>query len=78
MDNDALSLTMRQIMTYLDHHPDSADTLAGIHAFWLQSSELPAVTQLALERLLEAGLLECVRYGRDQMIWRRCHASAAE
>jgi len=77
MDDEALELTMQAIEHYLKQHPDGADTLAGIHTVWIQSQELPAVTRLALERLLARGVLESLSYGRDQLVWRRRRARAA-
>jgi hypothetical protein len=70
MDDDPLSQTMRKIAAYLDDHPEAADTLTGIHGVWLQSEEMPSITRLALERLLEADVLECACYSRDNTIWR--------
>ncbi|HVK96120.1 MAG TPA: hypothetical protein VM571_15495 [Noviherbaspirillum sp.] len=73
MDEKLVLDVMAEIRDYLAARPDSADTLEGIHQYWLlwpNGQEAPAVTQAALDLLLEAGVVECVRYG-GRVLWRR-------
>jgi hypothetical protein len=76
MDDRLVLETMRMIQQYLDSRPESADTLDGIHYSWIQSQESKDVTQAALDRLLEAGVVEHLRYGRNTLLWRRARKTA--
>jgi hypothetical protein len=66
------------IRAYLDDRPDSADTLDGIHRWWIRwpgLTESPVVTQIALERLESTGQIESVSVG-NQVLWRRPRTQA--
>lgn len=60
------------IATYLAAHPASADTVEGIHDWWLRPLGLNhpiEVTACALELLEMEQLVECREVGRRQ-VWR--------
>ena len=71
MDDELILATMLKIQRYLHSNPESADTLDGVHSYWIQSPELKAITQAALERLENTGIVERMAYGRDNVLWRR-------
>lgn len=71
MNDELILAAMLRIQQYLDDFPECADTLDGIHYCWLQSTESKHITQAALELLLDASIVECRRYGRDTIVWRR-------
>jgi hypothetical protein len=53
-------VTADAIISYLNSHPDSADTIEGIHEWWIEWPSLPEsmlVTHMALIQLEQAGLL---------------------
>ena len=65
---------MQQIRQHLQRHPVSADTVEGIHAWWIEwmaPGGHISVTQLALERLQAQGIVECVRLENGREVWRR-------
>lgn len=73
MDEQSILAVAKEIRRYLDSRPESADTVDGIHHFWINWSGLPEsrlVTAAALELLLAEGVVECVRYGNREL-WRR-------
>jgi hypothetical protein len=60
------------IASYLAAHPASADTLEGIHQWWLGPMGLdhpPVVTACALELLEMERVVECVAVG-PRRVWR--------
>ena len=60
------------IMSYLGAHPDSADTVEGIHQWWIRWPDIPEsilVTAAALAQLERAGRIEKQRIGNRE-IWR--------
>jgi hypothetical protein len=59
-DIDRAELAIR---TYLRDRPHAADTLEGIHAWWLDARYSRADTAAALERLAAAGVIEAVVIG---------------
>ncbi|HSC79330.1 MAG TPA: hypothetical protein VLC08_03160 [Chitinolyticbacter sp.] len=62
------------ISDYLRQRPASADTLEGIHAWWIDwggPPEAVSVTQAALERLEADGVIER-RYIGNRELWRAC------
>jgi len=64
------------IMSYLNSHPDSADTIEGIHEWWIEWPALPEsilVTHMALIQIEQSGLLER-RYISGREIWRLARA----
>lgn len=72
MDDKLILQMAAAIQTYLAERPDSADTLEGIHNWWIPDpgrTESMAVTEAALEYLEAAGIVERVQLRRKQ-IWR--------
>jgi hypothetical protein len=77
MDDKLILQTAAAIQTYLAAQPNSADTLEGIHAWWIPDHVDPdsiAVTEAALEYLAAAGIVERVPL-RRKSIWRACCTS---
>lgn len=75
MNDQALILWAEQaIRLYLNQHPGAADTLEGIHGWWVGWQEgtvaSPSLTKEALLRLEAAGKVVQYRKGRHTM-WRR-------
>ncbi|HBK56405.1 MAG TPA: hypothetical protein DDZ76_09010 [Xanthomonadales bacterium] len=73
MDNRLVEFAEAAIRSFLIARPDSADTVDGIHRWWIQwpgLAESPVVTQIALERLEQAGEVEHFRIGTS-ILWRR-------
>lgn len=58
------------IAAYVEQHPLAADSVEGIHLWWLDSLFPLETTQAALELLEEEGLLERLPSGRVT-VWRR-------
>ncbi|MFZ6675466.1 hypothetical protein [Undibacterium sp. Xuan67W] len=61
------------ITSYLILHPDAADTIEGIHLWWIRWPTIPEsilVTASALAKLEKAGLIENQSVG-NRYIWRR-------
>ena len=78
--DDLLRFAQNEISQYVDARPDSADTLEGIHQWWIQwpgTAESMAVTLAALEQLERDGLMQGVRVG-NRAIWRRRRPDVAE
>lgn len=72
LDN-TIEYAMAAIRQFLRERPDSADTLQGIHAWWIRwpgLEESVLVTQTALERLEAEGEVEQLKVG-SSIIWRR-------
>lgn len=72
MDNDFLNFAKKQIAEYVSARPDSADTVEGIHQWWIKwpgTAESMAITQAALEQLEQAGIMQRVRV-HSREIWR--------
>lgn len=60
------------IRAHLARQPSAADTLEGIHQWWIDwqgQMESMELTAQALERLKAAGVVECMSVGR-RVIWR--------
>jgi hypothetical protein len=65
---------MQQIRHALERSPAAADTVQGIHAWWIEWPEPGphwTTTQQALERLRDEGVVECVRLEDGREVWRR-------
>jgi len=76
MDDRLLAFAENAIRDYLRERPDSADTLEGIHRWWIRWPTMPesqVLTEIALERLEVAGEVERFRIG-DSVVWRRASA----
>lgn len=78
MDEQVIERAVQQIRTYLAQRPQAADTLEGVHRWWIDwqdCEEAPAVTLAALERLAAGGELAAFAVGR-QTLWRRAVAAS--
>lgn len=78
MDEQAIEQVVQQIRAYLAARPQAADTLEGIHHWWINwagGEESPAVTLAALERLVAGGKLAAFAVGR-QALWHRAVAAS--
>ncbi|GGX38651.1 hypothetical protein [Undibacterium squillarum] len=72
MDEYLIDFAMGEIRRFLQARPDSADTLEGIHRWWIRwpdIAESPIVTAAALQRLEEQGFLEQKKIG-SRVLWR--------
>lgn len=73
MDDTLVAFAESAIRDHLVSRPDSADTLEGIHRWWIawpETEASPMVTRSALERLLAVGEVETMTVGRN-VLWRR-------
>ncbi len=64
------------IKRYLELRPNSADTVEGIHCFWIdweRSQGSVSITQTALELLEQQGVVEQLAIG-NRLIWRKKRA----
>ena len=60
VDENAVDAIAAEIRSYLAAHPEAADSVAGIHRWWLPpefSAEHSSVVEQALHRLVLAGLV---------------------
>ncbi|WP_222846709.1 hypothetical protein [Chitinolyticbacter meiyuanensis] len=74
MDDALIDYVAQAICRYLQQRPASADTLEGVHAWWIEWPDLPeapAVTLAALERLEQQGVVERRHIGNREL-WRAC------
>lgn len=67
--NTIIELAMAQIRQHLQRHPQAADTLEGVHSWWLASQEPPAITEMALQQLQANGEVEVLKIG-SRVLWR--------
>ena len=73
MDNKLISTAVEAIRAYLTARPSAADTVEGIHCYWIQwddDPEMTAVTEAALLHLEKIGFVERTKAG-NRDIWRR-------
>lgn len=76
MDEQLVAFAEAAIRDFLAERPDSADTLDGVHRWWIRwpgPAESPVVTQVALEHLESAGEVESFRVG-GSILWHRSRA----
>jgi hypothetical protein len=72
-EDNTIDYAISVIRRFLSERPDSADTLDGIHRWWIRwprLEESSLVTLAALERLESVGEMEQIKVG-SSMIWRR-------
>ncbi|HTH74950.1 MAG TPA: hypothetical protein VL635_11140 [Trinickia sp.] len=72
MNDELIEHVAAYIARYLEHNPAAADTVEGVHAFWIGAQcaqESIDVTQAALEYLLERGAIANVPIG-NRVLWR--------
>ncbi|MDP1966923.1 hypothetical protein [Rhodoferax sp.] len=78
MNEQEVLYAMLQIRHVLERSPSAADTVQGIHAWWVDWPE-PAphweVTEAALARLESQGAVERVSVEGGREIWRRARAA---
>lgn len=73
MDENLIQFVKNEILSYINIHPDSADTLEGVHQWWIQWPDIPesiVVTAAALAQLEAEHLMERRRFS-SQEVWRR-------
>ncbi len=73
MSERLVQFAVDAIVSYLQSHPDSVDTISGVHEWWILWPGTPEsiiVTATALEQLEQAHLVERRRIGNTE-IWRR-------
>ncbi|MFB9990480.1 hypothetical protein ACFFLM_00540 [Deinococcus oregonensis] len=73
MDEDLIRFASNEIINHVNANPESADTVQGIHQWWIQWPNFPESTQVtvtALEQLQRDGLMEMVGAG-NRGLWRR-------
>ena len=68
-DHELILAAMDAVLAHFDNHPGAADTLEGIHHFWLRSEERREITLAALELLAQAGSVEPVAGGDGRVRW---------
>jgi len=72
--DEKLILTIEsEVLAYLEARPASADTMEGIHRWWIRwpgMEESMAITEIALSRLEARGLVEQCRVG-TRILWRK-------
>lgn len=74
-DNAQVEAIVESILRYLSVRPHAADTVDGIHQWWVDwgaKEQSPAMTECALQILKERGLMDCVELG-GRHIWRAKH-----
>lgn len=72
-EDNTIEYAISAIRRFLGERPDSADTLEGIHSWWIRwpgLEESSLVTLTALERLEALGEVEQLKLG-SSVIWRR-------
>ncbi|GLR12872.1 hypothetical protein GCM10007907_16620 [Chitinimonas prasina] len=71
-DNERIEAIAASIMRYLGIRPQSADTLEGIHRWWVEWGDQeapPLLTEKALHKLEASGQLESTQIA-GRLIWR--------
>jgi len=79
MNDDLVQFARTEICKHVAEHPDSVDTLQGIHEWWIHWSgpgESMDITLAALEQLKLDGLMESRQVGRH-LLWLRHHRCVA-
>lgn len=72
MDEQSIQFAMDTIISHLKLHPQSADTLEGVHLWWVVWSDIQEsilVTAEALHRLQDAQFIE-TRIVGERELWR--------
>lgn len=73
MDRGLIEFAKDAIRSFLAARPDAADTLDGIHRWWIDWPGPPeslVVTEIAVEQLQAEGAIEPLRIGNN-VVWRR-------
>lgn len=77
MDEQSIQHAMQAIVLHLRQHPQSADTLEGVHSWWVQwpgIQESILVTAEALRSLQTAKQVESLTVGNREL-WRLARTS---
>ena len=74
MNDELIEHVAAHIARYLERNPAAADTVEGVHAFWIGALQSIDVTQAALEYLLEQGAIVNVPIG-NRVLWRATRRS---
>ncbi len=72
-EDQPVPFAISAILLWLDAHPHAADTIEGIHQWWIIWPSCPAamaVTEAALLQLEQSQQIERLRLG-NRDIWRR-------
>lgn len=72
MNDELIEHVAAHIARYLERNPAAADTVEGIHAFWIGeqcAQQSIDITQAALEYLLERDMIVIVPIG-NRVLWR--------
>jgi hypothetical protein len=73
MEHNIITFAVTQIRSYIETRPEAADTVQGIHNWWIQwptIEETIIITQAALENLQQSGEMETISIG-NKTLWRR-------
>lgn len=73
MEHNIITFAATQIRSHFETRPDAADTVEGIHNWWIQwpgIAEPIMVTQAALETLQQNGEIESINI-YNRVLWRR-------
>lgn len=76
MDQELINQVKAHIIEYLARMPASADSLEGIHHWWIkwgEWQESQEVTEMAVRQLEAEGLLQGQKLG-NRIIWRKQRA----
>ena len=79
LDEDAVEEIARQIVRYLDRHPNAADTFDGIHRWWLSRirfEDAAREVQAALDGLIVRGNVIRQELPDGQLLYRNALAGA--
>lgn len=79
LDEDAVEEIARQIVRYLDRHPNAADTFDGIHRWWLSRirfEDAAREVQAALDGLIVRGNVIRQELPDGQLLYRNALAVA--
>lgn len=79
VDKQTVLFAEAAIREFLAQRPESADTLEGIHRWWIRwpvLPESPVITTIALERLESAGEVERLAIG-NSVLWRRARQTSS-
>lgn len=80
VDEKSIKFAIDAIEAHLQSHPDSADTVEGIHQWWIRWPDFPeamSVTSAALEWLEQTGVVQRSQTGNRE-IWRRPRAAQSD
>lgn len=71
--HERIDFAKDQIVSFISQHPMAADTVEGVHLWWIDwggFAESIQITQAALDCLQVHGVMETVRVGNNNL-WRK-------